>query len=375
MKNLEIVYKRYSQFLFDCMTAEGNFKFTKGSKSSYFSLIFGIFGLNLLREKKVITKRKNEWKKSIIQNLFKYKKERELKCDNLCCDKPFLQLLTFSLSALKILSFENQILINKLIEEIFPEDLLKQMNKIGVNNGNPGTGNFSMFYAIMILSTNKKEHIKDWVKYHKNSMNSHGFWGSHLNHLSFQNGYHQYEIFKYLNIKIDSPLKDRTIKHIVNCSDSKGHFAPYPGGGACFDYDAVFLLDYLDDSKNNESIINIFKNLKNSLLTEQNSDGGFSENKYVRPFQFTLFFKSLFKSKSRSILFERLKHFIFLLRPKNSLITNHWCDYSREWDESNLWDSWFRVQTLIIIESYLNPRIEVLDRFIDFPGIGFRNKK
>ena len=88
-----------------------------------------------------------------------------------------------------------------------------------------------------------------------------------------------------------------------------------------------------------------------------------------------LYFLKVYLNQSPGLLFERLKHFIFLLRPKNSLITNHWCDYSREWDESNLWDSWFRVQTLIIIESYLNPRIEVLDRFIDFPGIGFRNKK
>ena len=101
-------------------------------------------------------------------------------------------------------------------------------------------------------------------------------------------------------------------------------------------------------------------------------DGGFCENKYVRPFKIYDFLICILSSKSSSIFFERLKYFIYLLRPKNSLITNHWSDYSRQWNESNLWDSWFRLQTIAIIEIYFEPKLSKDWGFIDFPGIGFR---
>ena len=203
-------------------------------------------------------------------------------------------------------------------------------------------------------------------------MNKYGFWGNHMNHLSFQNGYHQYEIFKFLNIKLDKKIKSNAIKHIINCCDDLGHFAPSPGGGACYDYDAVFLLDFLDDSKNNNEIIYCFNKLKKTLINEQNDDGGFCESKYIRPFKTKAFIKSLLSSKSVSIFFERLKFFILLMRSKNSKIKNHWIDYSRNWGESNLWDSWFRVQTLVIIQKYLDPNSKENGTFINFPGIGFR---
>ena len=366
------VKDKYLSYLHNSIDKNGEFLFTLNSNPSKFSLLFGIFGLNLLDQSELIEKHKNHWIENIKINLFEYKNFKLNKNQSLIEDKPFLQLLTFSLSALKILDITNDKEIDELIFSIFPSNLIDKLNEMNVDKGYSGSGNFAMFYAILTLNNFDNKLIDSWVNYHTNSMNNHGFWGSHLNHLSFQNGYHQHEIFKYLNIDIPSNIKNNSITHIVNCCDDMGHFAPYPGGGACYDYDAVFMLDYLDKSKNNLDIIRIFKKLKFNLIKEQNIDGGFAENKYVRPFSFIKFLRVLFSSKSISIFFERLKYFIFLIRPKNSKITNHWSEYSRGWNESNLWDSWFRVQTLIIIESYLNPKSKDLGKFIDFPGIGFR---
>ena len=33
-----------------------------------------------------------------------------------------------------------------------------------------------------------------------------------------------------------------TFRNVLLMGDKSGQFAPYPGGGGCFDYDAVFIL-------------------------------------------------------------------------------------------------------------------------------------
>lgn len=38
---------------------------------------------------------------------------------------------------------------------------------------------------------------------------------------------------------------------------------------------------------------------------------------------------------------ERLRYGLTLQRPKHDRIHTHWSQYSRRWDESNLWDTWF----------------------------------
>ena len=45
----------------------------------------------------------------------------------------------------------------------------------------------------------------------------------------FQNGYHQYEIFKYLKTK-NIPIEIAS-KSVMNLINNDGGFAPYPGGG------------------------------------------------------------------------------------------------------------------------------------------------
>ena len=372
MGRLDNIKENYRKYLLQSLNSNDEFRFTLNSSFSKFSLLFGIYGLNFCNEIDIIKGKREVWIKKIKDNIFKYYSERKIYNEKIILDKPFMQLLTFSLSALSILKVNNDKEIDNLINHIIPDNFIHYMDISGVKKGKPGTGNLSMFLAICFINNKMKKNIDKWLNYNIKSMNHYGFWGNHMNHLSFQNGYHQYEIFKFLNVTLNKKTKSNAIKHIINCCDDLGHFAPSPGGGACYDYDAVFMLDFLDETKNNEEIIYCFNKLKNTLINEQNSDGGFCESKYIRPFKTFAFLKSLISSKSLSIFFERLKFFILLIRTKNSIIKNHLSSYSRKWNESNLWDSWFRVQTLVIIQKYLNPNSREIGKFIKFPGIGFR---
>ena len=55
-----------------------------------------------------------------------------------------------------------------------------------------------------------------------------------------------------------------------------GHFAPWPGGGACYDYDAIFMLtSKFVDEFGQEPVL---RKTLDTIINEQNSDGGFYLN-------------------------------------------------------------------------------------------------
>jgi hypothetical protein len=111
----------------------------------------------------------------------------------------------------------------------------------------------------------------------------------------------------------------------------------------------------------------------NSILKEQNPDGGFGETHYIRPRSFKRIGAVLgnIVSPSRPGMRERLRYAINLQRPKHDRICTHWSQYSREWSESNLWDSWFRMLTIVKI-SYANyDGNKKMRGFINYPGIGY----
>jgi hypothetical protein len=80
------------------------------------------------------------------------------------------------------------------------------------------------------------------------------------------------------------------------------------------------------------------------------------------------------RSKGAYSRLESLRYVITLQRSKHNRIHTHWSTYSREWGESNLWDSWFRMLALARIECALWPDQAEGWRFIDYPGIGFHHQ-
>ena len=57
------------------------------------------------------------------------------------------------------------------------------------------------------------------------------------------------------------------------------------------------------------------------------------------------------------------------MRPKHNTVTTHWTKIHRYWEESDLWDTWFRIMTLAKIDISLGLSSEEEWGFIDFPGI------
>lgn len=361
---------KLKHFLSSCLDSAGVYSLTPKSDASGYAQCFGMF-LNQLLLNNI-----PDLSSELVDCIVKKRSSYSIKP----IDKPYRQLLTFTLSSLSLRNDLNNELINELVREQIPDDIEKELQSLGCLNGKAGSGNQAMFLAIFLIhardfmNIDTQSILNDWVELHLESMNRNGFWGEQRNmtHLQFQNGYHQYEIFEYLGVK--NPLEEEAIAAVHALADSQGHFAPYPGGGGCFDYDAIFILT----PQGRKVDVKTRELLERTLLTlssEQQSSGGFAESLYVRPRNLSSILRFIFhvanSGTNLSLLKERLRYGLTLQRPKHNRIHTHWSNYSRQWSEADLWDSWFRMLTIARIETALDPR-KVSDwGFINYPGIGY----
>jgi hypothetical protein len=372
---LEKAKNRYRLFLDSARRGEFDFALTPRAECTPFARCFGLFGYGLLCDDG-IEDIADGLAESLVRDLDAFKFSRRGLCGNLVRDKPYLQLLTFTLSALSLLNRLGSCPLLNHIEPFLTIKIEDELKKGGVFEGRPRSGNLAMFFAILLLYASRigfetERSIASWQHLHQDALNRFGFWGNYqsMSHLQFQNGYHQYEIFEYLDTPKITWLM--AADNVAKLADSEGHFAPYPGGGGCYDYDAVFMITAHPESINKHSaLLNL---TAATLLAEQNIDGGFCESNSVRPRTLRNLIKSVdhvFKGHGTAKM-ERLRHTITLLRPKHDRIHTHWSNYSREWGESDLWDSWFRMLTLARIDCAFNPEHSKSWGFINFPGIGF----
>jgi hypothetical protein len=294
-------------------------------------------------------------------------------------DKAYLQLLTFTASSLAILGTLRANPLEAEFSAITPGDagvLESELVAAGSLEGRARSGNHAMFLAIALLHAREflgrdvDSRLDKWVALHRARMNRFGFWGpgDSMSHLQFQNGYHQYEVFEYL----DTPgiPWDTAARSVASLADELGQFAPYPGGGGCYDYDAVFVLS-ADVARHRE----LLDATTSTIRAAQNADGGFGESRFVRPRSFanlTRTARHIVAARGRARL-ERLRMGLTLQRPKHDRIHTHWSEYSREWGESDLWDSWFRMLALARRDVALSPGHAATWGFIDYPGIGFHH--
>lgn len=366
-------------FLMKCQTNSGFYKLSHKSDTSNYALCFAIFLYHFIGS---IDKIKSEVPfliNELVTSVYESYEENKDKID-LRRDKPFLQLLTFSLSAIHILNGLKTRPFQDIISFLIPKNMDYYLKSIGAYKGVPRSGNLAMFMAILsiygrdFLGISFDRQISDWVEGHLKNMNKFGFWaGENITHLQFQNGFHQYEIFEYLKIK--NPKINNAIKLIKKISDKRGQFAPYFGGSGCYDYDAISIITSPEYNINKDDIMLLAKSV-NTILSEQNNDGGFSDSQWVRPRNFKNIYNGLNHviSGKGFLKKERLKYFLALQLPKNTKINTHWDTYSRDWNESNLWDTWFRLLTLARVDIAVDKKNLSRWGFINFPGIGFYNK-
>ncbi|WP_416652645.1 hypothetical protein [Candidatus Pseudothioglobus sp. Uisw_086] len=371
--------KMYDDFIDKCYQPYEGYRLTPKSETSPYALCFAIFGKHLIGKMQSINN-EIDFFDSLLRSNIKQYKEKCISLDrDIHSDKGYLQLLCFTLSALSIIdTLQDDSLLEHVLPLIVDKDIMSILESSGTFTGSPGSGNLAMFYATLLiysrnyLKLNIDESLDNWVETHIASINSNGFWGkSDKNlYLQFQNGYHQYEIFEYLGIKTNK--ENEVANFVYSLSDKIGHFAPYPGGGGCYDYDAIFALTLLEGSISDNHKALLEKTL-NTILTEQNIDGGFSETLYIRP-RNIINIKAMYshiKERPGRLRIERARYCLTLLRPKHNNIKTHWTEYSREWSESNLWDSWFRMLTIARIDKTICLSSSKWG-FINFPGIGFR---
>lgn len=364
-------------FISKCRKGTLEYRLTPASDVSPYALCFAVFLYHLIGQLSDLEAEFPSLAKNIVLNLREQEKKRKLLVVDLNEDKAFMQLLTFSLSALYLLRAQQTYPLEDIIEPLVPHDMEAYLNKIHAYDGAPQSGNLAMFVAVLAiygyenLAMQYKNHIKIWVDSHLLHMNCNGFWGrDNFTHLQFQNGFHQYEILEYLGVK--NPLVENAALLVRQVADRRGQFAPYPGGGGCYDYDAVSIITAHARKLSNEDL-ELLNATVGSILRDQNKDGGFSESQWIRPRKVAFIIENarhVFLSKG-ALRKERARYFLALLSPKHDRIHNHWSEYSRHWSESNLWDTWFRLLALARIDCAISPSNHNRWGFINFPGIGY----
>ncbi len=373
--NIRDIINKSDQFINKLETPNG-FKLFIRSEVSPYARCFVIFNKNLTKQFDWLEKRKQQLIYDLNSDLYSFFLEKVRKKIDWLFDKSFLQLFCFTLSSLNILSGQldkkNLDLLNKILEI----DIKKSLKKKNVHKGVSMSGNYSMFIAIFniyadnYLKIDRSKQIQDWLNFNLESLNSNGFWGnkSRMDYLQFQNGYHQYEIFEYLDFEKAS--WDIAANNSALMSDRFGHFAPWPGGGACYDYDAIFMLTSKFVKDNGQE--NLLKKTLNSIINNQNFDGGFCESKFMKnnlwPRTLSIIKHILYQPKHIKIwsLFINLN----LLRNKHRYIITYWTNTNRKWDESNAWDTFFRLSTVYRICNRLDLTEKNLFKINSFPGIG-----
>ena len=372
----KIARANYRWFLCSTDCGPGEFKLTAKAESTPYALCFALFGLQLLKDGETL----RATKKIASQKLRENVREVRARFDEPSTIKPYRQLLTFTLSALSILGTLEYDPLVDLISEQIPNDLTIELERHDALNGKAGSGNQAMFLAIFLLHARDhlgfdiQDKIDSWVELHLQHMNRFGFWGpdNGMTHLQFQNGYHQHEILEYLGV--DNPRQEQTCEAVKMLADTDGHFAPYPGGGGCYDYDAIFMLTPHGKIPDDDTRTLLLKT-KKTILSEQQSDGGFCESLCVRPrspSNLMKFAERVLTCKTNMpLLRERLRYAVTLQRPKNDRIHTHWTEYSRHWYEPDLWDSWFRMLAVARIDVALDSTHADNWGFIDYPGIGY----
>ena len=367
--------KQANQFI-DKLETPNGFKLFERSKLSPYARCFAIFNKYLLKEFEWLEKRCEKISNDLNIDLYKLYQNKINNSIDWRYDKPFLQLFCFTLSCLNILNrkLNNQNL--EILIKLLDIDVKMSLKKKGVDQGLEKSGNYSMFIAIFNIYANKylqierSQQIQEWLDFNIRSINKNGFWGNSakIDYLQFQNGYHQYEIFEHLKIK-EVPW-NKAARNTLLMGDEYGHFAPYPGGGGCYDYDATFILtsEFVDDIGQK----NILKKTINSILNDQNSDGGFCESKHLKYYKFPNI-KNIINhviSQPNHIRFWSIIMNLNFSRYKHRNIYSYWAQPYRYWNESNSWDTFFRLLTIYRICNFLNMTEKDLFKINNFPGIG-----
>ena len=345
------------------------YKMNKQAGASIFSSIFALYIYILFNKPyQWNSLEKKSWANYI--QLYQDEKTGLFIPDGFSCNlnsKPVYQLTAFCLSALNHLNAKPKYKLTFIKQFKKSGDINNYLKTNGCLDGYPSSGNMAMFLAIFLTyeyeNTGGKKYIdliNIWFDEHNKNINKEtGYWGDWSKKhpfLGFQNGFHQYLIYNYWSQ--EHPYYKKIVDNILNLQDNRGHFAPYPGGGGCYDLDATDTLINFGYKKGyrKEEIKKALFLLYENIIKSQNIDGGFCETIRIPESLFGIFsldmIKFILSTHNISISkykFKKLKSCIH-----NRVIKTHWVKDGRLWNESNMWDTWFRLLTIAEIDTIIN---------------------
>lgn len=361
------------------------FKMNESADNTIFTSCFALFIFDLFDQIKTWSqKKRNQWVDYI--NSFQDRDSGYFIPENFKGKfnaKLVHQLTAFCLSALDILGASPKYDFKFLNQWSRPEDFYNYLKNKGCFKGLPGSGNMAMFQAIFLThqyKENRTDRVIDllntWFYWHNKTQNpSSGFWGNSLKtkyFAGFQNAFHQFLVYNYWKRPIRYYKK--IVDNVLALQDSDGFFAPNPGGGGCWDFDAADILincGYKRGYKE-EEVTRSLSLLFNAILRNQNDDGGFYESN-KRPSSVKNLFSPnnltfIFSSNNPYLFYLRLRKTLSISRRKRGKIFTHWTRKGRLWNQSDLWDTWFRCLTIAEIDKTLN-----LNQNINRIGWNFHN--
>lgn len=289
------------------------------------------------------------------------------------------QLTAFSLSALRIVKGEPKHILRFIERWRNRADVKSYLCSKGVLTGAPMSGNFAMFLAIFLTweyerTGRKGDLIDTWFELHDAWQNSEtGFWGKQDKYFpfqGFQNGFHQLVIYNYYHMPVK--YQEKIVDAVLGLQDVEGRFAPYAGGSGCYDFDAADILINcgVRTGYRTEEAAAALHTLRKAILDSRNADGGFCESARIRSRYSAIFLDTLRNFCSSPVPVHR---FCTTLRSSfNRRINNHWTKIGRKWNQSNIWDTWFRCLTVAEIDTILSDGDKDSGwKFQDFAGLGY----
>jgi len=374
----------------DSIRVPGNcyrYGFHAHADDTIFCSCFALFILDLFKETEKFTTEERQCWISYIQS-FQNKEQGYFEPEifhHHDKERNRYQLTSFCLSAMGILGARPKYPLAFLRQWRSCDDIRTYLYEKGFHEGRPGSGNKAMFLAIFLTyeyERTRQEHLLDklnaWFEVHNEAQNRNGFWGEDMRSRylhGLQNGFHQFIIYFYWQRKI--PKLDNVVDIALSSQDRYGFFAPTPGGDACHDYDAVHVLSmaHMTTDYRKKEIESCLSKASDALLSTQNGDGGFCQSK-CSLVSLRDFFKHVpfyFSGRLPYLWYYRARVSLGAVVKKRNPIQAGWTEKPRFWNESNLWDTWFRCLALAEIAHIINKDTLEDFRMVKFhkvPGLG-----
>jgi hypothetical protein len=245
------------------------------------------------------------------------------------------------------------------------------------------SGNKAMFLGIVLSchaqagSNGARAALDAWFEWHDRHQNRVGFWGAGPG-ARFVDGmggaYHQFLIYRFWNRPI--ARIDRIVDRVLLLQQPDGTYSPWPSGATCYELDAADILvhAYHTLDYRRRDIAAALGRIQTAVLSMQNPDGGFCWGRR-RPWSPTGWMRlmgAFAQHRSLFYLYYTARAGLAIQLRRRPTLRTGWADAPRLWEESSIFDTWFRCLTLAEISTVLlDSPFAARWQYLSVPGLGW----